>query len=147
MALATRPVSPPTSLSSGRGARMPAGLKNVYTTGAPSIDEMSPTFGVGGEETAEMFHEYGTGGDGRGRDRGRQTPVSYKNPDQPSQSFTNLVEHFSDQALGRNGPLTVGSVAVAAILGRAIDAYEKTAVVISGATHDSIMGGVLSVTL
>lgn len=146
MALATRPVSSPTSLSGGRGARMPAGLKNIYTTGGPSIEEMSPAFGVGSEETAEMFHEYGTRGGGDGRSRGRQTPVSYRNPEQPSQSFTNLVEHFSDQALGGNGPLTVGSVAVAAILGRAIDAYEKTAVVIS-ATHESIMGGVLSVTL
>ena len=112
---------------------MPAGAKNVASVGGLPIEEISATLGVTAENDTEMFHEYGNDTGGRGH-RGRHaTPVAYKYPEQPSQSFTNLVEHFSDSSIRREGPLVVGSAAVAAILGRAIDAYEKTAVVINTA--------------
>ena len=123
---------------------MPSGSMGVATVSGLPIDELSPTFGIAGEENAEMFHEYGNRSGGRG---GRRLQLNaYKLPEQPTQSFTTLLEHYSDQALLREAPMVVGSAAVAGILGRAIDAYEKTAIVIN-ATHESIMGGVLSLSL
>ena len=144
MALAARPISSSSSLSGGQGARMPTGLKNIATASGLPIDELSPSFGVSGEENAQMFHEYGNRSGGRG---GRRPIINaYRLPDQPTQSFTTMIEHYSDGSLMREGAMVVGSAAVAGILGRAIDAYEKTAMVIS-ATHEGIMGGVFSISL